>query len=454
MGVSTYCIIWLLWLCKTRQAPRGIIYWLPTDSTVGDFVNTKLDPFIGENEENLKATVNTASKSAQNQGLKFLYNTPTFWRGLKSKTKVKSISADAAVYDEFDEADPEQVTQARKRLSASEVKLTRDLSTPTIPDFGIDKRFQESDQCHYAFKCEHCSTYNILEEHFPECFQQDKNGDYFHACYKCKRPIDVSSGTWIKKETRNKIRGYQISQLYSPFNSPNEIMHDYHTTQFMGHFYNHVLGLPWIAATDRVTKEHVYACCDPFFTMQSSFLKPTAMGIDVGSRLHVTIIQPDTKKRVVYMGELKHFEEIDTLMLKFNVRELVIDALPETRKVRELISRQKSKAWACFYNDNQKGAYAWKEDERIVMVNRTESLDAGTIDILEKKLVFPQRNSTLEEYAQHCENIVKVPEEDKDTGSIIYAYRKLGPDHYRHSLNYAMIALSRMRSGPVTSHFR
>lgn len=454
MGVSTYCIIWLLWLCKTKQAPRGIIYWLPTDSAVGDFVNTKLDPFVGENEDNLRATNNMASRSAQNQGLKFLYNVPTFWRGLKSKTKVKSISADAAVYDEFDEADPEQVTQARKRLSASEVKLTRDLSTPTIPDFGIDKRFQESDQCHYAFKCQHCSTWNILEENFPHCFQQDINGDYFHACSKCKLPLDVTQGTWIQKESRNKIRGYQISQLYSPFVSPNEIMHDYHTTQFMGHFFNHVLGLPWISATDRVTKEHVFSCCDPLRSLSSGSIKGTVIGVDVGSKLHMVVIEPSNIPKLICVDDLDTWEELDKMMLKFNCKQIVIDAMPELHKVRDFIAKHKSKSYKCFYNENQKGSFSFDEETRIVTVNRTESLDVGTDMIINKKISIPQRCPKIEEFAQHCENIVKVAEDDKDTGARKYNYRRLGPDHYRHALNYCLIAMSNVRIGPVTGYFR
>lgn len=456
MGVSTYCIIWALWLCKTRQAPRGLIYWLPTDAAVGDFVNTKLDPFINENPELYLAKQTNVKriKSADNQGLKFMYNVPTFWRGLKSKTSVKSISADAAVYDEFDEAEPAQVVQARKRLSASNVKLTRDLSTPTIPDFGIDKRFQESDQCHYGFRCGHCSTWNILEENWPNVFKQDREGSYYHACRHCSGRLDVSQGHWIRKNQSSRLRGYQISQLYSPFVSPNEIMREYQSTEFMGHFHNHVLGLPYISASDMVTSEMVLQLCDPMASMSSGTMAQTVMGVDVGSKLHVTILLPKPPYKVIHVGEYRDFEELTTLMLKFNVKECVIDALPETRKVREFIAKNPRKVWACFYNDNQKGNYAWKEDERIVMVNRTESLDAGTNRIIEKQLILPQRSPMIELFAQHAANIVKVAEENKDTGERKFVYRKLAADHFRHSLNYAMIAASRVRSGSVISIYR
>lgn len=435
------------------MAPRGIIYWLPTGESVSDFVKTKVDPFIQENEE-LYDNKSVTNRTADNQGLKFMYGSPFFVRGLKSRTAVKSISADGAIYDEFDEADPEQVVQARKRLSASLVKISIDLSTPTLPDYGIDKRFQETDQSHYCFKCPSCSRYNVLEENWPNTYAQDKNGAYYPACKHCKAKLDLTNGKWFKMNTASQIRGYQISQLYSPFVSPTEIMHEYQNTEFMGHFYNHVLGLPYLSATDRVTSDMVLQLCEPLRPMPSSYVKPTVMGVDVGSVLHVTVLEPGTPHRLIWCGEVKQFEELDILMLKFNTRELVIDALPETRKVRELTTRQKNKAWACYYNDNQKGNYGWNEIERIVSVNRTESLDAGTTAILEKRLTLPQRSPIIETFANHCANIAKTAEENRDTGERRYVYRKLAADHFRHSLNYAMIAASRMRHGPVVSVFR
>jgi len=452
MGVSTYSILWSLWLAKTKQAPRGIIYWLPDDSSVGDFVKTKVDTLVADNEE-LSSNISLERSQAYNQGLKFFYNVPIYFRGLKSKVGVKAISADAAVYDEFDEADQSQVAQARKRLSASEVKLERELSTPTLPDYGINKQFQETDQCHYGFTCHHCGTLCILEDYFPECFQQDKYGNFFHACKKCKRPIDISDGTWYQKESQNKIRGYQISQLYSPFVSANEIMKEYQTTEFISHFYNHVLGIPYLSATDRISAEMVLNLCDPLRPMTGNYLQPTSMGIDVGHLLHITILDLKSKK-LVWAGELKHFEDLDSLMLKFNTKVCVIDALPETRKVRELIKKHKSKVWACFYNDNQKGNYSWKEDENIVTVNRTESLDASTLAISRKEMSLPQRNNVLEILANHFQNLVKTVEEDKESGDKRFVYKKIGPDHFRHSFNYACIAASRLRTSGLISHFR
>jgi len=437
-------------LCKTKQIPRGLIYWLPTKSSVSDFVATKIDDFLEENRESL--ALDKASK--YNVGLKYFYNTPTYWRGLESSISVKSISADAAVYDEFDESDPSQVKQARQRLSFSTLKLERELSTPTIPDFGIDRRFQESDQCHFGFKCSSCSTWNILEENWPHCFKERSAGAWYRACKRCDKELDITQGTWIKRNTSSLLRGYQISQLYSPFVSPSEIMKEYQSTEFMGHFYNHVLGLPYLASGDRLTVNQVLELCMPSKPQEPRSDLPSAMGVDVGSKLHVVCITPGPKPHVQFIGELQSFEELDTIALKYNVKSIVLDALPETRKTREFVGRHQFKAWACFYSDNLKGEHSWNEVERVVTVNRTESLDAGTLAFNRKSITLPQRSPMVEEFAKHCANTAKVAQENKETGAKRYTYMKLGPDHFRHALNYAMIAASRMRSGPVVSIMR
>lgn len=449
MAVSTYCVIYTMWLCKTKNAPRGVIYWLPTDGDVTDFVGTKVDPFISENQELLKS----ADKSQKfNVGLKFMYGIPTYWRGLKSKSKVKSISADAAMYDEFDEADPSQVAQARKRLSGGDIKIQRELSTPTIPDFGINKRFQESDQHHFALKCPSCNRYQVLEQEFPNCFKQNKQGDYYLGCKHCVKSLSIQNGYWCALNPKSQLRGYHISQLYSPFLSPNEIMHEFLTTEFIGHFYNHVVGVPHLSATDKVSENDVFNLADPTRPNAELSQTGTSMGVDQGAKLHVTIMKD---KKVLAAMERESFDDLAHIIRRYNVNNCVIDALPETRKARELQAKfNPGRVWLCFYNDNQKGSAAWDEEKGIVQVNRTESLDAGTNAILEQKMSFFRRDKILEMFAKHCSNTAKVVEEDPNTGSKKYVYKKLGPDHFRHSLNYAMIAVSRNKSGPAFSVFR
>ena len=76
-----------------------------------------------------------------------------------------------------------------------------------------------------------------------------------------------------------------------------------------------------------------------------------------------------------------------------------------------------------------------------VQENRTESMDASHSFIADGDVVLPFTDSA-EEYADHCHNTAKKLYEDDETGSKRYVWVKLGPDHYRHADNYAMIAMS------------
>jgi hypothetical protein len=60
-------------------------------------------------------------------------------------------------------------------------------------------------------------------------------------------------------------------------------------------------------------------------------------------------------------------------------------------------------------------------------------------------LVLPSRSSELDEFVKEVCNIAKVLDEDPDTGSKMFRYKKLSTnDHYRHALNYAMLASERI----------
>jgi hypothetical protein len=87
----------------------------------------------------------------------------------------------------------------------------------------------------------------------------------------------------------------------------------------------------------------------------------------------------------------------------------------------------------------------WDEEKRVVKVNRTDICDA-THDLVSSSgfLVLPRRSEELDLFAKQVCNAAKVLQEDQETGSREYRYRKLGEDHYRHALNYFYLASKRI----------
>ena len=166
------------------------------------------------------------------------------------------------------------------------------------------------------------------------------------------------------------------------------------------------------------------------------------MGVDQGKDLHVIIGKKHAQKgaECVHIGIYRDWEELDRLMRNFNVSRCVVDALPETRNARAFAERFRDKIFLNYYNEHQKGHYAWNEKELIVSCNRTESLDASHREIMDSEIVLPRECKIVQDFADHLHNVAKRLEEDEETGSKRYVYVKLGPDHFRHAFNYECIA--------------
>jgi hypothetical protein len=166
------------------------------------------------------------------------------------------------------------------------------------------------------------------------------------------------------------------------------------------------------------------------------------MGVDQGKELHVVIGKKHDQKmgKIAHLGIYRDWNELDALMKNFRVERCVVDALPETRNARAFAERHRGKVFLNYYNDHQKGSYAWNEKELIVSCNRTESLDASHREISERLITLPREFDLVRTFAQHLHNVAKRLEEDEDTGSKRYVYVKLGPDHFRHAFNYESMA--------------
>jgi hypothetical protein len=166
------------------------------------------------------------------------------------------------------------------------------------------------------------------------------------------------------------------------------------------------------------------------------------MGVDQGKDLHVVIGKRVFGKsgKIIHLGVYRDWEELDRLMKIFHINRCVVDALPETRNARAFAERSRGKVYLNYYNEHQKGHYAWNQKELIVSCNRTESLDASHREIMDQAIILPKECEITQTFAEHLHNVAKRLEEDEETGSKRYVYVKLGPDHFRHAFNYEAVA--------------
>lgn len=449
MGISTAAIIKVMHY-SIFMFNLGTIYYFPTDGDVRDFSKGRVNPIIRQNE-----CIRRVADDTDEVGLKKIGRSFVYFRGMKSKVALKAVPADMIVIDEKDEADPKSCDMARKRLSASEFKFEYYLSNPTIPNYGIDKDFQNSDQRFWMIKCDHCGKWNCLEDtvtekELPTCLIVKSKDEAFIGCEKCRKPLDVNAGEWVAKmPSKDLIHGYHYSQLFSPTVSPIEIVREFNDARRDGkmqNFMNLTLGLPYVTAKEKLEVETVLKLCSTSFPADPFKDGGVFMGVDQGSDLHVVFKNKKSDKQILtWFAWHRDFKDLDQYMPKVN--KCVIDALPETRAARAFADKWKGKVFLNYYNANQKGKAAWNEEKLIVQENRTESLDGSHSHYTEEHNVLPPRDPEVEKFAKQLSNTAKKLEEDED-GSKRYVWVKLGADHYRHADNYAVIAMESKDDAP------
>lgn len=449
MGATEVQILKTLHGLIHGRYPQGVLYLFPTAGDVTDFSKGRFKPLIDDNPRAIgRYVTDTDAANIKRIGSGLLY-----FRGARStgkiegvkptSSKLKSIPVDRLTFDEKDEMPPEMVVLALERMSHSTVQEIANVSTPTIPDFGIDRDYNESDQRVRMLKCKKCGTETCLELDFPDCLEQMSDGKVIRICRHCKNEISPHEGVWVAQYPSITDRvGWWISQLNSIFIDPKTII-DLYTDPPDGNIsevYNSKLGMAYIPAENRLTPADVYACCSPR-PMGVNSDRTCAMGIDVGKTLHVVIGYPDgDKRRIVKVARVDDFSDLHDLVLRFNVKVAVFDAEPETRKVRDFQKEAGFAVFLCDYQERLKVGMRTDDKTGMISVRRTETCDATHNLTISGLLVIPRKNAEIQEYALEMCNIAKVLEEDQTTGSKRFTYRKLGPDHYRHATNYFMLA--------------
>ncbi len=420
---------------------KGVLYLFPSRSDVIDFSKGRVAPLIEENPN----TIGSWVRDTDAANIKQIWNCFVYFRGMKSRAGLKSVPIDFTVMDELDEAPQNAMDMAMERMAHSEFREVLKLSNPTLPDYGIDKAFQETDQRYWLLKCEKCSDYTCLEETFPECLLETEDR-VIRACQKCHSGLDPSKGEWVaRRPSIQEKAGYHFSQLFSHYVSPAEILHQFRTTNNLQDFFNLKIGVPYVEASDRLSMEEVLALCGSEGNA-SSDPGPCSMGVDQGRNFHVVIGKkyPTKAGKIVHLGIYMDWADLDTLMNRFNVSRCIVDALPEQRNARAFAERHTGKVFLSFYREHQKGRYLWNARDLTVTSNRTESLDASHNEILNGQIILPRAVDIVQQFARHLHNVAKKLDEDEETGSKRYVYVKLSEDHFRHAYNYEAMARQAM----------
>jgi hypothetical protein len=446
---------------------RNVLYYFPSKTHVLEFSKGRIKPLIEENPHIAEWIRDTDSASIKQIANAFLY-----MLGMRSTIEVKNIPANMLVFDEFDEAPQLNFDKALERLGgqmeAADVAVHM-LSNPTLPDYGVSREFEHTDQRHWMLVCPACGSYHCLEDEFGE-WARGKGPpplvpdgvDGRRVCLRCESTLNPAAGEWVAKrpEITDK-RGYHYSQLWSQtfMHSPAKILDKWARAQQTGNladFWNLTVGIGYVEAQNRLSVQEVLDCCG-YDGVASSDPGPCYMGIDQGGGqgdlFHLVIGKrhPVQAGQVLHLGVYKGWEELDRLMKIFHVHRCVIDGMPNQKDARAFARRHPGRVFLSYFSKAQKGDYRWNEADQTVSSNRTENLDASHEELSRAKILLPKECEIVHLYAEHCHAVAKKLEEVEEldpktqtkrkTGEKRYVYIKLtGKDHFRFAQTYETMA--------------
>lgn len=444
------------------------IYTLPSAHAAQNFMKTRVDPVVSSSPY-LSELV---SKDVDNTSVKRFGDSWLYLKGCQTDSQALSVPCDLLVNDEVDNSSQEVMTLFESRLIHSKYALTVKLSTPTIPNYGIDVAYKQSKRKFNMCKCKHCGEwtypdyfehvripgYNddlkaISKQHFAN--PQFRWMEAYLECPSCSKPLDLmpENRSWVVENPEDAFvdSGYRISPFDCPtIIKPSALVRAYPEYERPGDFYNQRLGIPMEdAETSLSMAELERAIISEYPGGGFSYV----MGVDLGMTCWTTIaaVLPDNTLIVVYTeGIPMHnlVERVGELSRQYRVRMTVIDSGPFTETVYRIQSRA-SNVFASVYvqsksvelfkvkdeeEDKEKGRMGLKQ----VNVARDRAFDL-LMDLVRMGRIYKVSDKHDATWKTHMldQKRIKVFR----SGELISTWVKTsGQDHLAHSLLYALIA--------------
>lgn len=358
VGVSTWAVLRSLHRCIYQGINQ--IHTQPTSGDAGKFVESKVNEMIRLNP----AISDLMDKeSADSLKMKSIGKGFIFYQATIGKSQSFMISSDCNIYDELDRSNPDTVKNYRSRLEG-EASLGEEvyISTPELPETGIDREWGRSDQKHLRFNCEHCGKRQYMS--WPESIDMEKE---IYICKQCGKEIDNSKFPekqkewdirWEAKYPDRDMSGYWINQMMLPWKTAKDLIKDYREKKEEGdlqYFFNHQIGVPYQDGENSVDEAVILRN----IVNKQIVEKPSYMGVDVQKNELYAMIGNSAKEIygiVEIKGENKkaRWNRLAELMDVYEVKVAVIDAGYEPNDVRDFCKRFPYRAYACWYKENPK----------------------------------------------------------------------------------------------------
>ena len=427
-GWSEWAINITLWFMDMHREPA--LYMLQTDKQLGPFVLARIDPILDRSPYIREGFTG----EADSVGLKIGWKQPLYFRGAKSPGSLVEFSVGMVIQDEKDQMDPEGVAASLGRLEGMKKKWRIRLSNPSIPEHGIHLDYLEGSQGEYALWCEKCQEFVVPQ--WPE--SANRNHPFTVMCPNYDHPLDKMKGKWIHA-VDVPHKSYSMGHFSSPTVQPIEMLDEwdriYGDPTKMAAFHNLRLGKPWAESGTQISD---VSGLPSMGQMVPSYDRPSVMGVDVGTLLHVVIRR--TFGGILWTGVLSDWEELGRAMHAYNVVNCAIDVRPETTKATDFAKLFPGRVVLVEYNPNPMATEEkWGDQGGIPLYTglRTPMIDSAMSLIHTKMEGVP--SNLPGDFWEHFRAVSRQYIRRAD-GTVYVAYVHSKPDHYVHAFNYAVFA--------------
>lgn len=440
VGISSWLVRWAMYWADVHGL--NMMYVFPTRDLMFRFSDARIRPLLLGDYLRTKVP----SDMVQNKSLRAIGAGMLYCVGSESMRDLDSTDADGIAFDEYDTLNQQNVPHAERRISSPLSRaIVRRVGVPTVPQWGVAKQYDLSDQRVWMVKCSSCRTHQEID-----FFKNVDQNRLLVVCEKCTKPLDVTKGEWVAKYPDRTVPGYHVHRLLVPGTrhladivKASKDREPYKVQIF----WNKDLGLPFAPKEGRLSREALAAAQSRGggYVQVPGYVGGglVTMGVDVASTrsLHVRISLhlEGRLKQALFIGEVDSFDEVAALMGRYSVNMACVDHLPEGRLAMAFAERFAGQVFLVhFAPTTQNDALKVDEATRKIGVKRTEAMDGVISVIRQQRNLLPL--DLPDDYVDHMLAPVRFLEED-ELGKIVVGYRSTGPDDFFMAELYDLVAL-------------
>ena len=341
IGMTTLMTIKSFWVAKNLH--KDIIYTLPTQSDVQEMAGASINRIVAQNPIFMQWVKDHDSVESKRVGDNTIH-----YRGTWTNKQAMMVPSQLNIHDEVDASKPDVIEQYETRLQASANGMRWYFSHPTLPEQGVDKFWQISDQKHWFITCPHCEELQYLS--WPESIDQTKRR---FQCKKCRKELsdnDRRRGNWYPKYKDRQFSGYWVSQLMCPWITADKILTDF-AEKTPEYFYNYVLGLPYLGGEAKLTQQHLFQNLTGHQDVAETNER-VIIGIDTGQKLDYVL--GNERLGLFHHGESNDYRELNGFMTRWPMAIAIIDAGGDFIGAQQFYERWPGRVFKAYAGEDRK----------------------------------------------------------------------------------------------------